>query len=157
MASSPTRRSVLVGGAAVASAAVAACSSAPSSAAPSAPSAAPPGGLDTAVPHPPGPPPSAVGSAGTRVAAAADIPVGGALVVEGLELIVTQPAAGQFTGLSAECTHAGCIVNRVEGAALVCPCHGSRYGLDGSVEQGPAPRALKSRPVTVVDGNIVLE
>jgi Rieske Fe-S protein len=154
MATSPTRRSVLVGGAAVASAAVAACSSTPS---PAPPSVAPAAGPDTAVPHPPGPPPSAVGSAGTRVAAAADIPVGGALVVEGLELIVTQPAAGQFTGLSAECTHAGCIVNRVEGATLVCPCHGSRYGLDGSVEQGPAPRALKSRPVTVVDGNIVLQ
>jgi Rieske Fe-S protein len=157
MATSPTRRSVLVGGAAVASAAVAACASTPASAPPSAPSTAPPGGLDTAVPHPPGPPPSAGGSAGTRVAAATDVPVGGALVLEGLELIVTQPAAGQFSGFSAECTHAGCIVNRVEGAVLVCPCHGSRYGLDGSVEQGPAPRALKSRPVTVVDGNIVLQ
>lgn len=155
MASSPTRRSVLVGGAAVASAAVAACASAQPAA--TAPPATPAPGLDTGVPHPPGPPPAAVGSAGTTVAAASDVPVGGALVVEKLELIVTQPVAGQFAGFSAECTHAGCIVNRVEGAALVCPCHGSRYGLDGSVEQGPAPRALKSRPVTVVNGQIVLE
>jgi Rieske Fe-S protein len=152
MPSSPTRRSVLVGGAAAASAAVAACAATPVAAPP-----APPAGPDTAVPHPPGPPPSAVGSAGTRVAAASDVPVGGALVVERLELIVTQPAPGTFTGLSAECTHAGCVVNRVEGAALVCPCHGSRYGLDGSVQQGPAERALKSRPVTVVGGDIVLE
>jgi hypothetical protein len=29
--------------------------------------------------------------------------------------------------------------------------------LDGSVEQGPAPRELKSRPVAVVDGQIVLQ
>jgi Rieske Fe-S protein len=156
MPSSPTRRTVLVGGAAVAAAAVAACTSTPASTSP-VPPAVPPGGLDTGVPHPPGPPPSAVGSAGTRVAAAADVPVGGALVVDGLELILTQPAAGQFAGFSAECTHAGCIINRVEGAALVCPCHGSRYGLDGAVQRGPAERALKSRPVTVVDGNIVLE
>jgi Rieske Fe-S protein len=153
MAPTPTRRSVLLGSAAVASAAVAACAPAPASAPPAPTTRAPSSG----VPVPPGPPPSAVGSAGTSVAAAADVPVGGALVVEGLELIVTQPVAGTFTGLSAECTHTGCIVNRVEGAALVCPCHGSRYGLDGSVEQGPAPRALKSRPVAVVDGQIVLQ
>jgi Rieske Fe-S protein len=153
MPSSPTRRSVLAGGAAVASAAVAACAATPVAA----PPPAAPSGPDTGVPRPPGPPPSAVGSAGTRVAAASDVPVGGAVVLERLELIVTQPAAGRFEGFSAECTHAGCVVNRVEGAVLVCPCHGSRYGLDGSVQQGPAPRALKSRPVTVVDGNIVLE
>jgi Rieske Fe-S protein len=91
------------------------------------------------------------------VAAAADVPVGGALVVEALELVITQPEAGSFTGLSAVCTHTGCIVNRVEGATLVCPCHGSRYGLDGSLEQGPAPRGLDSRPVSVVDGRIVLQ
>jgi len=98
-----------------------------------------------------------VGSAETKVGAAADVPVGSALVVEDLELIVTQPVAGQFTGLSAVCTHTGCIVTGVDGATLVCPCHGSRYRLDGSVQQGPAPSPLKSRPVTVVDGQIVLE
>lgn len=152
MPPSPTRRTVLAGGAAAASAALAACTSTP----PVAPPAAPPPGPATGVPVPPGPP-VAAGSAGTSVAAAADVPVGGALVVAALELIVTQPTAGRFTGLSAVCTHTGCIVDRVEGAALVCPCHGSRYGLDGSVEGGPAPRALKSRPVTVVDGRIVLE
>ena len=77
-------------------------------------------------PPPPGPPteapppirrsptPVAAGSAGTPVAATGDVPIGGALVVEALELVVTQPEAGRFTGLSAVCTHTGCIVNRVD-------------------------------------------
>jgi Rieske Fe-S protein len=39
---------------------------------------------------------------------------------------------------------------------IECPCHGSRYRLDGTVAGGPAPRALPARPVTVVDGSIVL-
>ncbi len=146
MTSPPTRRHVLIGGAAAAG--LAGCTTpAPTPApAPRAPATSAPAEQ-----------PGAVGSAGTSVAAAADVPVGGALVVEALELVVTQPEAGRFTGLSAVCTHTGCIVNRVEGATLVCPCHGSRYGLDGAVEQGPAPRALDSRPVSVVDGRIVLQ
>lgn len=146
MPSAFTRRSVLAGSAAAAAAGVAACATSPLP--------SPPGGTSTG---PTGGPPVAAGSAGTPVGAAADVPVGGALFVEELELVVTQPEAGRFTGLSAVCTHTGCIVNRAEGATLVCPCHGSRYGLDGAVQAGPAPRALDPRPVTVVDGQIVLE
>ena len=146
MASAPNRRTVLVGGAAAAAAGVAACGVSPTPA----PQGGTPSGSTSA-------PPVAAGSAGTQVGAATDVPVGGALFVEELELVVTQPVAGTFTGLSAVCTHTGCIVNRLDGATLVCPCHGSRYGLDGAVQAGPAPRALDPRAVAVVDGQIVLE
>jgi Rieske Fe-S protein len=88
---------------------------------------------------------------------ATDVPVGGGTVYEALEVVVTQPAAGQFLGFSAICTHTGCIVNRVADATIQCPCHGSRYHLDGTVAAGPAPRALQARPVTIVDGQIRLE
>ncbi|MCO1659822.1 QcrA and Rieske domain-containing protein [Pseudonocardia humida] len=142
MPPSPSRRHVLLGGAA---AGLTACAAPEPVAPPADPPSAAPGA------------PAAVGSGGTPVAAAADVPVGGALVVERLELVVTQPEAGRFTGLSAVCTHTGCIVNRVEGTSLVCPCHGSRYALDGAVQQGPAPRPLNSRPVSVVEGQIVLQ
>ena len=43
--------------------------------------------------------------------------------------------------ISAVCTHLGCVVNR-DGGGFVCPCHGSRYGLNGKIEKGAAPRDL---------------
>jgi Rieske Fe-S protein len=120
-----------------------------------------------AVAPPPGPPtdapadsqaahPTAAGSAGTELGPASDVPVGGGRVFENLEVVVTQPTAGRFVGLTAVCTHTGCIVDKVVDGLIECPCHGSRYRLDGTVAAGPAPRALPARPVTVVDGSIVL-
>jgi len=117
-------------------------------------------------PPPPAPPttapdsqvahPTASGSAGTKLGPASDVPVGGGTVFESLEVVVTQPTAGRFVGLTAVCTHTGCIVDKVVDGLIECPCHGSRYRLDGTVAHGPAPRALPARPVTVVDGSIVL-
>ena len=101
-------------------------------------------------------PPTAAGSTGTELGPASDVPVGGGRVFENLEVVVTQPVAGRFVGLTAVCTHTGCIVDKVADGLIECPCHGSRYRLDGTVAHGPAPRALPARPVTVVDGSIVL-
>jgi Rieske Fe-S protein len=101
-------------------------------------------------------PPTAAGSAGTKLGPASDVPVGGGTGFESLEVVVTQPTPGRFVGLTAVCTHTGCIVDKVVDGLIECPCHGSRYRLDGTVAGGPAPRALPARPVTVVDGSIVL-
>ncbi|MBA3908190.1 MAG: Rieske (2Fe-2S) protein [Pseudonocardiales bacterium] len=111
-----------------------------------------------AVPVPPttGAAVTGIGSTGTKLGPAADVPVGGGTVYQDLEVVVTQPVAGRFEGLSAVCTHTGCIVDKVASGLIECPCHGSRYHLDGTVARGPAPRALTQRPVTVVDGTIVL-
>jgi Rieske Fe-S protein len=117
------------------------------------------GGSGTAAPAAPSTveaPAAAAGSAGTKLGPAADVPVGGGTVYETLEVVVTQPEAGRFEGLSAVCTHTGCIVDKVADGLIDCPCHGSRYHLDGTVARGPAPRALSPRPVTVVDGTVVL-
>ena len=43
--------------------------------------------------------------------------------------------------VSAVCTHLECIVVKEENG-FVCPCHGSRYGIDGRLERGPAPKGL---------------
>lgn len=43
---------------------------------------------------------------------------------------------------AARCPHLGCRINRVEGNVLVCPCHGSRYSMDGKVLEGPAVKDL---------------
>lgn len=45
--------------------------------------------------------------------------------------------------LSAACSHLGCTVAAAsDGRTLDCPCHGSRYALDGAVLHGPADEPL---------------
>ncbi len=67
-------------------------------------------------------------------------------------IFVTHGTEGNYYALSRTCTHQGCTVDLPGNGAptiLPCPCHGSRYNLDGTVAQGPAPRALQSWPVTL--------
>ena len=64
---------------------------------------------------------------------------------------------GGWSALSPVCTHLGCVVE-VEGAALVCPCHGSTYDRMGRVLRGPAERALERFPVDEESqGRLVIE
>jgi glycine/D-amino acid oxidase-like deaminating enzyme/nitrite reductase/ring-hydroxylating ferredoxin subunit len=57
--------------------------------------------------------------------------------------------SGTVHAVSARCTHLGCIVgwNAAE-TSWDCPCHGSRFDVDGNVLQGPAvqPLAPKEAP-----------
>ena len=84
----------------------------------------------------------------------AEVPVGSGVIVG--DIVVTQPTAGAFAGLSSVCPHAGCNVNKIVDGAIVCPCHGSRFNLDGSVAKGPATEPLEARAVVVEGDSIVL-
>lgn len=58
-------------------------------------------------------------------------------------VLINRGAGGLFYVMMAECTHAGCSVNRLSGGIMQCPCHGSQYTIDGSVVRGPAAQPLQ--------------
>lgn len=96
--------------------------------------------------------------AGTELALAADIPVGGtaAATVDGHEILLARPAEGTVVAFSAICTHQGCVVAAAP-TEFDCPCHGSRFeAATGEVLGGPAVRPLNAIEVTVVDGAVVI-
>ena len=97
-----------------------------------------------------------IGAAGGAVlASAADVPVGGCLVVPDAKVVVTQPTKGDFKAFTAVCTHQGCLVETSSDGEIPCPCHASRFSLeDGSPLSGPATAALA--PVEIsVDGDTI--
>jgi Rieske Fe-S protein len=83
----------------------------------------------------------------------ADVPVGSGMIVD--DVVVTQPSSGQFSGFSSVCTHAGCHVSEIVDGVIKCPCHGSKFHLDGSVASGPATKPLETKSVAVQGDSIV--
>ncbi|MEU4447080.1 FAD-dependent oxidoreductase [Actinosynnema sp. NPDC050801] len=78
----------------------------------------------------------------------ADVPVGEARVVkDGTgKAGVYRDEEGGVHGVSLRCTHLGCLVrfNSAE-RSWDCPCHGSRFDVDGAVLEGPATKPLPRR------------
>jgi len=77
-----------------------------------------------------------------------DVPAGEARVVrDGLgKKGVYRDEAGVVHAVSLRCTHLGCLLrfNSAE-VSWDCPCHGSRFGVDGRVLEGPAVDSLEPR------------
>jgi Rieske Fe-S protein len=96
----------------------------------------------------PGAPPPAAALTKT-----ADVPVGSGVIVD--DIVVTQPTAGVFKGFSTVCPHKGCDVSKVENGTIDCPCHGSKFNLEGAVVNGPATSPLEPKAVSVQGDSIV--
>ena len=66
---------------------------------------------------------------------------------------------GGIYALSAVCTHLGCITRYVsDEGAIACPCHGSRFDLEGNVTHGPAPHPLPWLEVRLDEaGNLLVD
>jgi glycine/D-amino acid oxidase-like deaminating enzyme/nitrite reductase/ring-hydroxylating ferredoxin subunit len=72
--------------------------------------------------------------------------------VGGRRLAVFRDARGALHAVSPVCTHLGCHVafNSTE-RTWDCPCHGSRFAVDGTVLDGPAVRGLERVPLDDAD------
>ena len=107
--------------------------------------------------------PSASSATGTGAASSpnvllttAEVPEGGGKIIDGKNIVVTQPEAGVFKAFSAVCTHQGCIVSTIANGTIDCPCHGSEFSVkDGSVVHGPATSPLPTVAIKVEGTSIV--
>ena len=69
--------------------------------------------------------------------------VGTLVKVPQQSIAVKRTGANTFDAFSMVCTHQGCLtVIRNSGQQLDCDCHGSRFGNDGAVLNGPADSPL---------------
>ncbi|MCU4927050.1 FAD-dependent oxidoreductase [Halobacteria archaeon AArc-dxtr1] len=71
----------------------------------------------------------------------------------GTPIACVRDEAGDVHAVSAVCTHMYCLVEWNDGeASWDCPCHGSRFDVDGAVLEGPSNEDLPSRdPNSVID------
>ena len=86
-----------------------------------------------------------------------EIPVGTMIVMPEQKLYVVHSEAG-FFAMSASCPHLGCMTRRIPGeGSFFCPCHGSRFDLEGSVTAGPAPAALTRLHLSLENGELIVD
>src|SRR5688572_20648349 len=79
---------------------------------------------------------------------------GGLVNADGRQLAVYRDEAGDTYELSPRCTHMGCTVDWNDAAKTWdCPCHGSRFAVDGSVVRGPAADPLERVGGTAAAGD----
>ncbi|HET7745816.1 MAG TPA: Rieske 2Fe-2S domain-containing protein, partial [Vicinamibacteria bacterium] len=90
-----------------------------------------------------------------KVALPDSLPAGEPFIPPGRSVALFRDGDGVYA-VSTVCTHLGCIVKTVAGG-FECPCHGSRFRADGTVEKGPAPTALAWRKVSGGAGAYVVD
>jgi len=98
------------------------------------------------------------GGGSSSLAALADVPDGGGLIVDGPDGQVLLVRTGeQVKAFNAACTHQGTIVEAPVDGVAICPNHGSEFSTtDGSVKRGPATSPLAEVAVRVDGANVVL-
>ncbi len=85
--------------------------------------------------------------------------VGGSMVlkVKDLNILFIRDSETTIRALDPVCTHLHCIVAYNNQAKRIdCPCHGSKYDLDGNVIHGPAAKPLKTYEASIAGDRILL-
>jgi len=73
-------------------------------------------------------------------------------------LVVRDPKTLKAVAVNPTCTHQGCIVDwKASRSDFVCPCHNSRFDIDGEVLRGPATRALQTYEIKVQEEQILVQ
>lgn len=87
------------------------------------------------------------------IGSAYDYPYNSRTVLPYIPAVIIHDKNG-FQAVSLECTHLGCMVE-ARNFGFECPCHGSRFDLDGIMLKGPAAKDLrKLRVERTDDGNL---
>lgn len=86
------------------------------------------------------------------------VAIGSVLSEQDQKVYIIRSQAG-FRALSSICTHLGCITRyQPDEKIIACPCHGSRFNLEGEVLAGPAPRPLDQYEIDVSSrGRLVVD
>jgi cytochrome b6-f complex iron-sulfur subunit len=80
-------------------------------------------------------------------------PPGSRTVQANIPALLVHTQSG-FSAISLVCTHLGCTVESMP-ESFSCPCHGSRFDLQGNVTRGPAQKPLQSlRTEITSDGKL---
>ena len=88
------------------------------------------------------------------VGSVAQFPVGSQTTLPQIPATLLSTREG-FTALSLTCTHLGCTVEPWENG-YQCPCHGSRYDANGTVQRGPARLPLRRLRVEITAAGRVI-
>jgi Rieske Fe-S protein len=74
------------------------------------------------------------------------------------DVLVAALKSGGWVAATANCTHKGCVVDWSQDVSeWQCPCHGSRFGTDGAVKEGPAESSLKQYKVSEEGDELVID
>jgi cytochrome b6-f complex iron-sulfur subunit len=89
-------------------------------------------------------------------------PVGTATFLQEQQVYIVRMPEG-FYAVSAVCTHLGCVtqwkpdVDQGKGQ-IQCPCHGSKFKMNGAKIEGPAPRPLPHFAISfTADGELLVD
>jgi cytochrome b6-f complex iron-sulfur subunit len=97
-------------------------------------------------------------SAQFKIGPPQDFPVGLVRIFEDEKVAIFRDTEGMYA-LSLVCTHLGCIVSHNKNEdRFDCPCHGSKFTLEGKVTKAPAPRALDwFKIITLPSGQLMVD
>jgi cytochrome b6-f complex iron-sulfur subunit len=101
---------------------------------------------------------SKIPKAFTRVGSVADLDKNGYLQTKEVAVLRDPNNSERLIAVNPKCTHQGCDVKWAAGQKQYqCPCHGSNFGADGEVLNGPATKPLAAYSAKIVDTQVLVE